>query len=139
MAEMRIALLGKFYWGAAGSQAATETTNVENVKLSLNPATASRTRRTKTYTMTKVLSLDPELTFDVYDEASDSFLSAILTAATAKSRIAMFPTDTSTSGVGLDADFYITGCDRDETDLTKYNVTAKPTDEVRDPAWSTKS
>lgn len=135
--DYTIALDGKFYYGTAGSQADTETTNVENVKLDLSPQTASVTPRGKTYTTTKPLSLDASLTFDVYDIEEDSFVSSLITAVTGKTSVALFPTDLSTGGAGLDGDFYVTGFTRDETDLTKYNVTCKPTHEDRDPSWTT--
>ena len=133
--DFRVALDGSFYYGASGSQASTEAVNVENVVLNLSPQTAQALQRGKTYTMNKVIALDATLSFDVWDIEGDGLVSAIETAVTGKSRIALYPTGQS-SGKGLDADYYITGFSRNETDLTKISVEAKPTDEERDPSYA---
>ncbi len=135
--DYRIGLDGKFYSGTAGTTASTERDNVDEVSLGLSTRTAEALRRGKTWVATVVIALEGTLTFKVFDIDSDAFVTVLRTAYMGKSRVALFPKDAAT-GEGLDADFYITGFTRDESnaDIIAYNVEAKPTDELRDPAWS---
>jgi hypothetical protein len=78
-----------------------------------------------------------ELSFTLQKREGDSVLAAILAAFLAKGRIALYPRDSAT-GAGLDADWYITGMTDGQPlkDKQTWQITAKPTDEERDPAWA---
>jgi hypothetical protein len=130
-----IGLDGKFYYGAAGSTAATEATNVDNVRLNLSAQTATRVRRGKTWQMTKPIVLEATVEFEVTSIEGDAFLSSLTTAFMNKGKIALYPQENG--GSGLDADYYVTNFSRSEgnTEINTYSVTCAPTDETRDPAW----
>jgi len=134
--DYRMGLNGVFNYGTAGSQAATPADNVDGVNLSLNAETAEAKRRGKTWVASNVTYLSAELTWKMYDIEADAFLMAIKNAYTGKGKIALYPTDVA-AGEGLDADWYITGFNRTEDNdgYIMYDVTAKPTDEQRDPTW----
>jgi hypothetical protein len=128
---------GKFLYGTAGSQASTEADNVDGVNLSLSAEVAEAKRRGKTWVANKVTYLSGEVTWNMYDIEADAFLTAVKNAYMGQSKIALYPTDKA-SGEGLDADFYITGFNRTEDNdgYIMYAVTAKPTDEQRNPTWT---
>jgi hypothetical protein len=134
--DRRIGLDGVFYYGDAGSQADTEASNVDNVRVQLSARTAEAVERGKSFVTKKPTVLEPTLTFDVADKEGDAFVAALESAAYDKTRLALYPTDAS-SGKGLDADYYITEFSRSETNtqFITYSVTAVPTDESRDPVW----
>lgn len=134
--DYRIGLNGKFYSGSAGSQAATERDNVDEVVATFTGRTAEALRRGKTYVATEVVALEHTLTFKVFDIESDAFVTQIRTAFFAKTKLAFWAKDAST-GEGLDADYVITGFSRDENNanIIAYNVEAKPNDGQRNPVW----
>lgn len=135
--DYRIGLEGVFYWGTAGSQAATEADSVRTCTLNLTTREADTTKRGKTWATSKVILLEGSLEFEIIDQESDTLIAAARAAYLGKSRLAFWATDAA-SGEGLDADFYITSFTRNEPleDIITYSVTAKPTDELRDPTWS---
>ena len=135
--DLRIGLNGVFKYGTAGSTAGTTTNNVDGVALNVDIETVKSLRRGKTWQSTKAIAKSPSLSFTVEDREGDAFMAALKTAAIGLSRIALYPTDVA-GGDGLDADYYITGFNREEgnTDAITYSVTAEPTDELRDPSWS---
>ena len=135
--DYRVGLDGKFYYGSSGSQASTEADNVFNVNMGMTRRTAEAVRRGKTWVAKKPTIAEATVEFEMYDIDSDAFLTAIKDAFMNSTRIALYPTDAS-SGEGLDADFYITKFSRSEAneEFMTYSVTAEPTDEERDPAWS---
>ena len=135
--DLRIGLNGVFKYGTAGSQADTTSNNVDGVTLSIDIEAVKSLRRGKTWRSSKTIAKDASLSFTVEDREGDAFLVALKAAVVGLSRIALYPTDVS-GGDGLDADWYITGFNRDEnnTEAITYSVTAEPTDELRDPSWS---
>lgn len=137
MGAYRFGKDAKCYRGTAGSTAATEMDNVRDLTLNLSTVEADTTSRASTYfKSSKVIFLDASLEFEMLDEAGDTHLAAIKTAFMTKAAIALYPKDV-TGGEGLDADFYITALNRNEPleDVVTYSVTAKPTNENREPAW----
>jgi hypothetical protein len=135
--DYRMGLNGLFYYGTAGSQAATEADNVDGVSLNLAARKAEAVRRGKDWVANKPTVLEATLEFKVFDIEADTFLSALKTAFMTKARIALYPTD-GTSGEGLDADYYVSALVRSEgnEEFITYAVTAVPTDELRDPTWT---
>lgn len=135
--DYRIGLDGKFLYGTAGSTATTEADNVQDVSLGVSARTAEAIRRGKTWVATKPTILEGTVEFGMLDIEGDSFLADIKSAFFGKTKIALYPKDAAT-GEGLDADYYIVDFKRDEAneEFISYNVTAKPTDETRDPSWT---
>jgi hypothetical protein len=133
--DMVIGLDGSFLYGTAGSSAATETDVVDNVQFNGSADVVERLKRGKTWKSKKVVSLDVSLTFDITSTHGDAFVTAVKTAYLAKGKLALWPKEAE--GEGLDADYYITGFNRSETngDVNTYAVTAVITDEQRDPSW----
>jgi len=134
--DMRIGLNGKFYRGAAGAQASTEVDNVDDVVLNMSKRVAEALRRGKKWVSIKPTGTEGSIEFKMWDIEGCTHLSAIESAFMNDTRIALYPTDAA-SGKGLDGDYYIVGFNRNEDneDYIFYNVTARPTDEQRDPTW----
>lgn len=135
--DMRVGLDGKFLYGAAGSTASTEASNVDNVTLNLSAQVAEAIKRGKTWKTSKVTILEASIDFETWSVEGDAFISAVKAAFIGRSRIALYPKDAD-GGEGLNADYYISSFSRNESnpEFIKYSVTAVTTDEIRDPAWS---
>jgi len=135
--DYRIGLDGKFLYGAAGVTAGTEASNVKDVNLNLSKRTAEALRRGKTWVATKPIATEASLEFEIEDIEGDTFLATVRAAFLGDTRLAFYPTDAA-GGEGLDADWYIVDFSRSEPteDFISYKVTAKPTDEARDPVWA---
>jgi hypothetical protein len=129
-------LNGELFSGTAGSTPSTERDNVDEVRLRMTGRTAEAVRRKKSWVAKKITVREATLEFKAYDIESDAFVTALASAFMNGTKIALYPTSYS-GGPGLDADFYVTGFSRDEnnTEIGAYNVTAEPTDELRDPNW----
>jgi hypothetical protein len=134
--DYRIGLHGEFLYGAAGSPATTVANNVRNVNLNLSKRTAEALRRGKQWVAKKTIATEASVEFEIFDIEGDTFLAQIKTAFMNDAKVALYPKDDA-SGEGLDADYYITGFSRNESneDFIIYSVTAEPTDEQRDPTW----
>jgi len=132
-----IPLDGKFYSGSEGSTASTERDNVDEVRLRMTARTAEAVRRGKTWVAKKPTVLEGTLEFKVFDLESDAFVAVLSAAFIAKSRVAL-KAESYSGNASLDADFYITGFSHDQNnaEIAVYNVTAEPTDELRDPTYS---
>lgn len=137
--DIRIGLNGEFYYGTTGSTPATEAANVDNVVLTISKRTAERIKRKKKYVTKKVTVTEATLTFDIVDEEGDAFLAAITTAAMADTAVALYALNVAAAsgGEGLNADWYITEFNRNESnaEMITYSVSAVLTDEDRDPVW----
>lgn len=133
---MAIGLDGKFYYGTAGTQASTETKNVDEVAINMSPRVAEAVRRGKKWVAVKPTVKEASVEFKMLDIEADAFMAAVKSAFFNNTRIALYPTDKA-SGDGLDADYYITAFNRSEgnEEFIEYSVTAQPTDEGRDPVW----
>jgi hypothetical protein len=136
--EYRIGLNGTFKHGASGTTAVTTSDAVDDVTLNISKRMAEAVRRGKTFVAKKPVITEASIDFKVWDIVGDALVAALETAFFADSRIALFPTSEQ-SGKGLDADYYITQFNRqeDNEDMVFYNVKAEPTDEERDPSWTT--
>ena len=134
--DYRVGLDGKFYYGAAGSQASTEADNVDDVTLNMSKRVAEALRRGKKWVAIKPTAGEASIDFKVFDIEGDAFLTALESAFFNDTKVALYP-KSATSGKGLDGDYYIVGFNRteDNEDFISYAVTARPTDEQRDPTW----
>ncbi len=135
--DLRMGLDGKFLWGTAGATPSTVAGNIETCTLNLSARSAEALTRGSEWVGFKVYALEAGITFTIFDQEGDDFLTALQTAYFGRSRIALYPKDAE-AGEGLDCDCYITNFSRDESnpDFIKYNVEAKPTNELRTPAWN---
>ena len=142
--DLRLGLYGEFYYGTAGSTPTTEAVNIDKVALKMSKRTIERIRRKKRYVGKKITVTEASLTFEIDSVEGDAFLAAIKTAFhaapnTTASRIALYGLDAAAAsgGEGLDADWQVTGLDRDEdnSEAIAYSVTCELNDELRDPTW----
>ena len=127
----------KMYYGAAGSSAATEMTNVRDVTLNLETAEADVTTRGNqgwraTVATLKEGSVEFEMIWDTDDVSFNAFKDAYFD----KDPIAVKILD-SDGGSGLDADFVVSNFSRNEPleEAVTASVTIKPTYSTRAPAW----
>ena len=134
--DLRIGLDGEFHYGDSGSTATNEHQNIHDVNFAATARTAEALRRKKKFVTTKPTYLEASLTFKLHDEEGDALIPLLRAAWANRTRIALYPTDAA-GGDGLDADYYILKCARNESnpDFIVYDVEAKPTDEERDPVW----
>jgi hypothetical protein len=133
--DYQVGLDGTFFYGTAGTTATVEADNVDDVVLTCEPQMATAVRRGKKWETNKPIYLKGSLTFKVLDIEGNLFLAAIKAASLGLYRIALYPTVAS-GGDGLDADYYVSfNRNENNPDFVTYDVTAVPTDELRDPVW----
>ena len=134
--DIRIGMDAKLLQGAAGSTASVEAVNAEDVTLSMTAVEIDTTRRASLWETVKTVRKNAELSFTLQKREGDSVATAIVSAFMSGGRISLYPRD-STSGEGLNADWYITGITDGQPlkDKQTWAITAKPADEQRDPVW----
>jgi len=136
MAERLIGFEGKLYWGAAGSTAATELTIVRDVSYKFDTSDADVSDRGSIIKYSRAAQVAFSLELEVNNDSSNSFISAIRTAAAAGDPIA-FRTRDKTSGWGCDGDFIIsTDESQPLTDAQRLKFSCMPTNENRSISWS---
>lgn len=135
--DVQIGLDGKFYYGTAGSTAATEATNMEDVTVNLSSTEVDITRRGSTWEVSKTILLSGEVTGTLQKRESDAFMATVESAYLNKTRIAIYA-KSGTSGKGLDADVYVTQMNDNQPlkDKQTYELTFKITDELRTPTFA---
>lgn len=137
MAE-RMSLDGKLYYGTAGSQAATELTNVQDVTLTLEKAMADTSRRAGAgWETSKGTLKSMSIEFTMIDDSTDAALAAIKDAWLNNTLLAFYAKDAA-SGEGPDADFDVVTFNRNEAlrEAITYSVTIKAAYDTRAPTWS---
>ena len=134
--DVELGLNGDFLYGSGGSPASTSTINVDDVSVKMTKRFAEWVRRTRKWVGKKPTTREASIEFKVLAVEGDAFLTAVESAWINDTRIALYP-KSSSSGKGLDGDFYIGDFNRDEDneEAIVYNVTAVPTDELREPEW----
>ena len=128
------------YRGTAGSQAATEVTNVKDLSINLESGEADVTTRATEGWKASVATLkEASLEFGVLYDTADADFNAFQSAYFSNTPLALFITDGN--GSGLDADFSITGFDLTQNleEAMTVSVKAKPTASTRAPQWVTGS
>ncbi|MDD4889060.1 MAG: hypothetical protein PHU85_03950 [Phycisphaerae bacterium] len=125
--------------GTAGSQATANITDIKDVTITADIGTADVTTRTSAgYRAKKPTLTDLSIEFKLLNVASSTHVTALRTAAFAKTAVALWARDHVT-GEGPDADFYITSFGREEAleDGIWYSVKAEACDDNgRSPTWS---
>ena len=131
-----LGLDAKLFRGTAGSQAATEVTNVKDLTLNLESGEADvTTRATQGWKATAATLKEASLEFEMVWDTSDAGFKAIKDAYFNNTAIALFASDGD--GNGLDADFVVTSFSRSEPleEALTVSVTCKPTLVTRAPTW----
>ena len=135
--SIKLGMEAKLYYGAAGTTAATELTNVKDVTLNLESGEADVTTRANAGWRATVGTLKTgSVEFEMIWDSDDLGFTAIKDAYFANTPIALAILDEA-GGEGLDADFSITSFSRKEAleEAITVSVTAKPTYSTRAPAW----
>lgn len=133
----RMGFEGKLYWGTAGSTATTELTIARDVSYRFENDEADISDRGSIINLHDVGGVSFSLEFEVNNQSTDSFISALRTAVVAGNAIA-FATEDATSGYGVDGDFIVSDDEQQPLrDAQRIRVTCRPTDkEGRVPTWS---
>lgn len=135
--SIKLGMEAKLYYGAAGSTASTELTNVKDVTLNLESGEADVTTRANAGWRATVGTLKTgSVEFEMIWDSDDAGFTAIKDAYFNNEPIALAILDEA-GGEGLDADFSITNFSRKEAleQAITVSVTAKPTYSTRAPAW----
>ena len=135
--SFRIGLNGQFLYGDSGTMAANETKNITDVTLDIGAVTAETTSRASgKWQSDKAVLLESTLQWTMHDRVGDAGLAAIKAAFFNLETIALYPKDDA-SGEGLDADYTLTKCSREEPlkGVIVYKCEAKPCDENREASW----
>ena len=135
-----LGLDAKLFRGAAGTQGATEVTNVKDLTLTLESGEANVTTRATSGWKASVATLkDASLEFGILYDTEDADFLAFQTAYFSNEPMALFISDGE--GSGLDADFSITGFTVEQPleEAIAVTIKAKPTSSTRAPQWVTAS
>lgn len=123
---------GILYYGAAGSTAATQLTNVEDLNYDTQPEKVETTTRGDGSSVPikteDVVAIDATITWSMLLDTSDTSLTALVAAARTGAAVAL-RTKSYSSGLGFDGD--CTVAVTNELTLkgqNKFNFTATPTD-----------
>jgi|BioPla2DNA2_1021312.scaffolds.fasta_scaffold29558_1 predicted secreted protein len=133
-----LGLDAKLLRGTAGTQAATEVTNVKDLTVTLESGEADVTTRATSGWKASVATLkNASLEFGILYDTDDEDFKAFQSAYFSNTALALFITDGE--GNGLDADFSITGFTIEQPleEAISVSVKAKPTSSTRSPQWIT--
>ena len=131
-----LGLEAKLFYGAAGSTASTEMTNVKDVTLSMETGEADvTTRAAEGWRLTAATLKEASVEFEMVWDPSDGGFGAIKEAYFKAEPLALFVSDGNNNG--LDADFVVTSFSRSEPleEALTVSVTCKPTLVNRAPTW----
>lgn len=133
--DVKLAMDGEFKYGAHGSSPSTVGDNCDAVKLGLSKEWAEWIRRGRKYKGAKPTVRNVTLEWTMVKVEGDTFLTTIKNAWLNDSRVALWPTDDT--GEGMDGDFYVGDFneDQDNQGAIIYNVSARLTDEGRQPSY----
>jgi len=133
----RLGREAKFYYGAAGSRATSELTNVKDLTLNLETGEADvTTRGSSDWEETVATRKKGSIEFEMVDDPNDPGFNAFQAAFFGSTPIACLILNCE-GGHGLDADFAVTNFSRKEPldEAISVSVTIKPTRSTRAPAW----
>ena len=138
MTEMRVGLKGKLYYGAAGAQATTEITAVEDVTVVLDKDMVEATPRgCGGWKTNKGVLRTLQLEFTLVDMKGDAATAFLRQAWFNDEPVALYAKDAA-DGEGPDGDFEIGPFRRREpaADKIVYEITANLNTDLRNPIWS---
>jgi hypothetical protein len=126
----------KLYYGTAGGTATTLITNVKDLSLKMKKGEAKVDSRASRYSKKKGSLKEVEVEWEMNDDSSDPALAAIIAAFISDTPLAFLIKDAQ-DGHGIDGDFEVFGCDREEKleDAIVYKVSIKPCPSTRDVNW----
>lgn len=134
---LRMALSdAKLYYGTAGSTAGTLITNVRDLSLKMKKGEAKADSRGSVWSKKRATLKEAEVEWEMNDDPDDTALTAIVNAFINNTTLAFLIKDAA-SGHGLDGDFEVFTCDREEKleDVIVYKIGIKPCPSTRDLAW----
>jgi hypothetical protein len=136
MAQRMSLVDAKLYYGPAGGTASTLITNVKDLSLKMKKGEAKVDSRASRYSKKKGSLKEVEVEWEMNDDSSDAALAAIVAAFINDTPLAFLIKDAS-DGHGIDGDFEVFGCDREEKleDAVVYKVNIKPCPSTRDVSW----
>jgi hypothetical protein len=135
--SQRMSLIdAKLYYGTAGSTAATLIANVKDLSLKMKKGEAKVDSRASRWSKKKGSLKEIEVEWEMNDDSADTALTAIINAFINDTPLAFFIKDAS-DGHGIDGDFEVFGCDREEKleDAVVYKINIKPCPSSRDITW----
>ena len=123
---------GIIYYGAAGSTAATQLTNVEDLNYNVEPEKVETTVRgdgsAVPVKIEDVVALGATITWAMFHKASDTALTALIAASRTGAAVAI-RTKAYSSGLGFDGDCTLSiSHEMTLKGQSKFNFTATPTD-----------
>jgi hypothetical protein len=126
----------KLYYGTAGSTAGTLIANVKDLSLKMKKGEAKVDSRASRWSKKKGSLKEIEVEWEMNDDSADTALTAIINAFINDTPLAFFIKDAS-DGHGIDGDFEVFGCDREEKleDAVVYKINIKPCPSSRDITW----
>ena len=135
--SIRLGMQAKLYYGAAGTSATSELTNVKDVTLNLETGEADvSVRASEGWRATVATLKNGSVEFTMIWNTEDEGFTAIKNAYFNNTAIALAVLD-GEGGSGLDADFSVTNFTRNEPleEAITVNMTVKPTYVTRAPTW----
>jgi hypothetical protein len=136
MAQRLSLVDAKLFYGPAGSTGGTLITNVKDLSLKMKKGEAKVDSRASRYAKRKGSLKEIEVEWEMNDDSSDAALTAIIAAFINDTPLAFLIKDAQ-DGHGIDGDFEVFGCDREEKleDAVTYKINIKPCPSTRDVQW----
>lgn len=140
MAKKRMGFDGRFYYGTAGSTAATYTTEVKDVSYSLEIDEADVSDRSSIYDLVDVAGVKFSIDITIDNKDSSAFVAALRAAAIAGTAISVLTADKA-GGFGVDCDVVVKlGEEQKLRDAQRITISLMPTNQAdREPTWGTQS
>jgi len=125
---IRMGLDAQLFWGAAGSTAATLTTNVIDLTQEIDTTEAELNSRGSIVEQAGPATIKLKLSWNSNWDPQDAFIQALLAAITGRTPIALRTKDYS-AGKGVDGDFIVTKGSKKEPlkEGQKVDLEATPT------------
>jgi len=132
----RMGLIGKLYWGTAGSTATTELTIARDVNYNIEPQDDEVNDRSTKINLYDSVGVEFGLDFEINNKSTDTFVAAVRAAAFSGEAMA-FRTRDHASGFGVDGDFIVKISETQPIrGAQRIKVTAKASDQAgRIPTW----
>lgn len=132
----RMGLIGKLFWGPAGSTATTELTIARDVNYNIEPQDDEVSDRSTKINLYDSVGVEFGLDFEINNKSTDTFVAAVRAAAFSGEAMA-FRTRDHASGFGVDGDFIVKISETQPIrGAQRIKVTAKASDQAgRIPTW----
>jgi len=126
----------KLFYGTAGASAGTEVKNVKDLSLKMKKGEAKTNSRASTWAKQKGSLKEAEIEWEMNDDSTDTALSTFIAAFINSTPVAFKVLD-AIDGHGLDGDFEVFTCEREEKleEGIVYKIGIKPCPSTRDITW----